>query len=566
MATYSFSLYTLTQAWAIATSGTATIGGTPATVSVTDDDGVLQDEVNATTPGGTSTSDNSQQVLTTGFGGANAGQQIQSVAFWNITNTTTGQTGQAYLINVYIPGTVPPTTPQAQYIATSIDMDPGDSITYSIASAGGDVPYSSLIVTSSAVTSDYIVSGTSGDDVIDASYTGDPDGDRVDANDNAIGNNDDVIHAGGGDDTVYAGAGDDEVRGGTGDDHIYGDAGNDYLFGESGGDHLYGGQGNDHLYGEAGADTLIGGEGADTMYGGDDADTFSGITIGDVVDGGESGNDDDTLDLRGSVPPNGTLHISYDANPENGTVEYFDVTGASMGTMSFTNIETVIPCFTLGVLIATPQGERLVEDLQVGDQVITRDHGAQVIRWIGQKQLDFFALSSLPNLQPILIKAGALGDGAPNADLVVSPNHRVLMTDWGAQLFFGEDEVLIAAKYLVELPDVDILHETNVTYIHFMFDQHEVVLSNGSWTESFQPGDYTLSGMDEEQRAELFKLFPELLTQVGRTAHAVARRSLKRFEARVLLQQSLCSAFKNAGSSSQDSMENVAKEYLEAKW
>jgi hypothetical protein len=73
-----------------------------------------------------------------------------------------------------------------------------------------------------------------------------------------------------------------------------------------------------------------------------------------------------------------------------------------------------------------------------------------------------------------------------------------------------------------------------VTYIHFMFDQHEVVLSNGCWTESFQPGDHTLQGIGNAQRTEILELFPELGTKQGLAGYQAARRSLKRHEAMLL--------------------------------
>jgi len=74
-----------------------------------------------------------------------------------------------------------------------------------------------------------------------------------------------------------------------------------------------------------------------------------------------------------------------------------------------------------------------------------------------------------------------------------------------------------------------------VSYIHFMFDQHEVVLSNGAWTESFQPGEQVLDGMGNAQKLEIFDLFPELQDAEGLKAYQAARRSLKQHEARLLV-------------------------------
>jgi hypothetical protein len=73
-----------------------------------------------------------------------------------------------------------------------------------------------------------------------------------------------------------------------------------------------------------------------------------------------------------------------------------------------------------------------------------------------------------------------------------------------------------------------------ISYLHFMFDNHEVVLSDGAWTESFQPGDYTLQGIGNAQRNEILELFPELATAEGIKGYQAARRTLKAHEARLL--------------------------------
>ena len=95
--------------------------------------------------------------------------------------------------------------------------------------------------------------------------------------------------------------------------------------------------------------------------------------------------------------------------------------------------------------------------------------------------------------------------------------------------------MLVAAKHLVGTKGVHAVEAIGVEYIHFMFDRHEVVLSNGAWTESFQPGDYTLKGMGNAQRSEIFELFPELKSEDGLEGYTAARRTLKRHEARLLV-------------------------------
>ncbi len=156
----------------------------------------------------------------------------------------------------------------------------------------------------------------------------------------------------------------------------------------------------------------------------------------------------------------------------------------------------VIPCFTPGTCIATDKGERLVQNLREGDRVITRDNGIQEIRWVGCKDVNHKGLAGAPELKPVIIRAGALGNDLPERDMIVSPNHRMLIANDRAELYFEEREVLVSAKHLVCSDGIERLNTQSASYIHFMFDQHEVVLSDGTWSESFQPGDYTMRGID----------------------------------------------------------------------
>ncbi len=401
-----------------------------------------------------------------------------------------------------------------------------------------------------------LIYGGSGNDSIDGGI----DNDTIDggAGDDTIigGEGADLITAGDGNDLVYGGlpsgvldglnipdATDlrphnniDTLYGGAGDDTIYGMDDNDRLFGGAGNDVLYGGVDNDAMFGDAGNDTLVGGEGSDNMSGGDDRDTFivnnASDGTGDVIDGNEGGDDFDTLDLSGSGP----LRVNYDpSNPENGTVNFLDSDGNITGSLVFTNIENVIPCFTPGTMIATPRGEVPVESLRPGDRVITRDNGIQEIRWTGAKAISWRDLTVNPHLKPILVRQGSLGNGLPERDMMVSPNHRLLVSNDRTALYFDEHEVLVAAKHLVAGKGVHEVDSIGTTYLHFMFDRHEVVLSNGAWTESFQPGDYTLKGMGNAQRNEIFELFPELKSDEGLESYAAARRTLKKHEARLLM-------------------------------
>ncbi|MBV2360821.1 tandem-95 repeat protein, partial [Thalassococcus sp. CAU 1522] len=342
-----------------------------------------------------------------------------------------------------------------------------------------------------------------------------------------------------GDDTLIGGDDDDTLIGGSGDDLLDGGIDDDVLLGGGDDDTLLGGQGNDTLNGGAGDDSIDGGADRDTII--VDSPTDG---AGDTVQGGFEGDDFDTLDLTG-VGTRGEDWRIVNARPDDdgpgrdpngidGTVEFLDGDGNVTGSFDFFNIEEIVPCFTPGTLIATPQGERLVDDLREGDKVITRDNGIQEIRWVGRKDLTGHVLARKPHMKPILIQKGSLGHNLPEHDMLVSPNHRMLVANDKTALYFEEREVLVAAKHLTGLPGVDEVRTLGVSYIHFMFDQHEVVLGNGAWTESFQPGDYSLNGIGNAQRQEILELFPELENADGIKAYSSARRSLKRHEAQLL--------------------------------
>lgn len=182
--------------------------------------------------------------------------------------------------------------------------------------------------------------------------------------------------------------------------------------------------------------------------------------------------------------------------------------------------ETDIVCFTRGTLIDCADGARPVETLRVGDLVRTLDRGLQPIRWIASRRLGA-ELAAQPRLCPIRIRKGALGPGMPAADLLVSPQHRILVRSGIAQRMFGAAEVLVAAKQLLELEGVEIAQTDSVEYVHFAFDRHEIVTANGAQSESLYPGPQALKSLGRAARDELFAIFP--LLQEAQEPPAAAR-------------------------------------------
>jgi hypothetical protein len=167
---------------------------------------------------------------------------------------------------------------------------------------------------------------------------------------------------------------------------------------------------------------------------------------------------------------------------------------------SFPHVDLAVPaCFTSGTRICTPNGLLDVADLQCGDRVLTMDHGLQTIRWVGHTRLPAAVLDKTPNFRPVVITKDALAPGLPFQDMRVSPQHRILITGWEAELLFGEVEVLVPA---IKLCNGKAIYQDNgaqdVTYIHVLFDQHEVIWADGIPTESYLPafGDETV--MDDE--------------------------------------------------------------------
>ena len=186
----------------------------------------------------------------------------------------------------------------------------------------------------------------------------------------------------------------------------------------------------------------------------------------------------------------------------------------------------VVICFGEGTIIDTALGPRPVEGILTGDLVMTQDHGPQRVRWVGKRTLDSIDLMRHPQLCPIRVAKGALGAGLPFADLLLSPQHRLQVSDWRTEYLFAECNVLVAAKHLVNGKTITVeIDAATVTYHHLLFDAHEIVSANGAPAESLHPGDVAMDAIDTASRTEILQLFPELPGHIEttRTAHRVLR-------------------------------------------
>ena len=156
-------------------------------------------------------------------------------------------------------------------------------------------------------------------------------------------------------------------------------------------------------------------------------------------------------------------------------------------------------CFTQGTLIDTTDGPVAVEDLMPGDTVLTRDDGEQPVRWVGHRRLSSWDLRMNPDLRPIRM----IAHGPDGTDLVVSPQHRVLVAGWKAELLFGVPELLAPAKALCNDRSVRVDHDCNeVSYYHVLLPVHGLVRANGQWAESLLPGPQALKAVCPSQMAD----------------------------------------------------------------
>jgi hypothetical protein len=179
--------------------------------------------------------------------------------------------------------------------------------------------------------------------------------------------------------------------------------------------------------------------------------------------------------------------------------------------------------FVVGTLIDSPAGPRPIEDLVPGDLVTTLDNGSQALRWIGRRLLRRDDLLADPGLQPIRFEAGTVGNVRP---LLVAQSHRILLSDWRAQVYFGEEQVLVPAKALENGQTVcQVLPEADLIFLHLLFDRHEVILSEGALSESFHPGEAGLAALNPEEREQIAARFATPSVARRRAAFPIVRLS-----------------------------------------
>ncbi|MDG1373061.1 MAG: Hint domain-containing protein [Paracoccaceae bacterium] len=394
----------------------------------------------------------------------------------------------------------------------------------------------------------------------------------------------DSLDGGAADDIIFGGTGTDSIQGGTGNDFIDAGAGNDTVDAGTGADTIRASSGTDSIQGGDGQDTYVVPSGS-PLVPATSPDSTLGITtetitvtvdengdgtvvktvnattdtIGSVENfiADEAVAENDRLIYTTVVTDEGTITGLNGATgtftDKNGNVVTFGGVGqptfndvliqnrtgdfianggsltGTVGNIGFTDFETVtfsVVCFAKGTRIKTKKGEMPIEALAVGDQVWTKDHGHQSLRWIGSK-----TVPATDALAPVRIRAHTMGN---KRDLIVSQQHRMLVRGLRVEMLFGVREALVPAVHLVNGTSITICEDGFVTYFHMLFDEHQIVDAEGALSESLHPGQQALSTLDQAARDEVVMLFPELGDRAA-PERRMARTPLRRFETEALL-------------------------------
>ena len=220
-----------------------------------------------------------------------------------------------------------------------------------------------------------------------------------------------------------------------------------------------------------------------------------------------------TIEGMAIIGPDGSF-------PPPGTVLTVDRAFEGPSAAAATYAEPI--CFGPGTRIGVPGGTRIIDDLQVGDLVRTRESGAATLRWIGRK-----TFPAVGAFAPVVFAPGAIGN---RRELRVSQQHRLRVTGWQAELFYAADAVWVPAKHFLDRPGVRLEMGGQITYTHLLLDGHRTLIAEGIEAESLHPGDVALDAMGDAARAEVLAFFPEMGDDPSLTAYP----ALRAIEARAL--------------------------------
>ena len=253
-----------------------------------------------------------------------------------------------------------------------------------------------------------------------------------------------------------------------------------------------------------------------------------------VIENGDATNFNGVAFHQGvALTENGTVHsfVSFDDTSETITATSGPAAGATSRDIGEaprgSSLETTdggqtyfvqsapdpgnVTCLTAGTWVLTDQGRVLVEDLTPGMKVVTHDGTAKPLLRILKREVTGNELASHDTLFPVRITAGAMGQGVPFDDLLVSRQHRMLVTSPIASRLSQEKSVLVSAIRLTLSPGIYVDHTVQeVCYYHLVFAEHEIIFANGAPTESFFIGAEALKALPARVTKEIRALFPDV--------------------------------------------------------
>ncbi len=243
----------------------------------------------------------------------------------------------------------------------------------------------------------------------------------------------------------------------------------------------------------------------------------AGAVFGGAINGFSSG---DTIDFAAitytpgltAAITGGTLTLSDGGT----TLAQLAMTGIADGLLpvspdSVSGTDVTVACYCRGTRILTDRGELPVEALGLGTRLVTRDGSAKPVKWIGRRSYVGWLAAGNPKVLPVCFKPGALADGVPRRELWVSPEHAMYLDG-----VLVPAELLVNGTSIVKAASVDEVH-----YFHLELEEHDVILAEGAWAESFVDDDSR--GMFHNA-AEYGALYPEA------PMHAPARYCAPRVE------------------------------------